>query len=377
MNLLLIDQLQYKHASFYLQRLRELEARYDNKATTIEGLLADFDYESGQILQGQTSALELGRKYAELADFCGDYVTAGHYLLRLRLTPRQRIAAQTVALKILRSHQKHDYLMRVLLNISSDYAQIGEYENAIQSAEEALTLANALNNTEAQNAIRMNLGTIHLEMRQGDKAVQHYGRVQDYDFENKMGKSAHLNGLGNSELLNGNFSQAIVYFEEALLLAEELGNIELKGIYLNGLSVAYMELRNFKKALDYSEAAIEAAERAGNRLSYGNCIGQRGNIHFQKKQYRQAVVYYLQAIDLVKDIDDKLGIANRYNNLGNVYTVLGDSAKALEYLTQAHALFIELGNTEWVGRVEQTIQYNRNPSSLPRRLVSRLFHFKL
>ncbi len=99
-----------------------------------------------------------------------------------------------------------------------------------------------------------------------------------------------------------------------------------------------------------------------------------GNLYYRSSNYNEAIKYYLSALSKAESLVDRLGTANRFNNLGNAYTHIGDSEEAIKYLTEARKVFLEIGNEQWVNNVDKLIEYNQNPLSLPRRLISRLLN---
>lgn len=81
----------YRHADYYLNRLRELDDTYLQEGQTTVTVLAEFDQDWSQILKGQHWASERKKSDSDAAILCSDYPNAGVHLLALHLSPHDRI----------------------------------------------------------------------------------------------------------------------------------------------------------------------------------------------------------------------------------------------------------------------------------------------
>jgi tetratricopeptide (TPR) repeat protein len=365
----LLLQTQQRAALYYLNLLRQIQEQFEGGAEA-EGL-AKFVADRDQILHAQATALDLARQDSEGVPLAGDLMTAGRSVLKMALTPRERITTQITALDVL---AEPEYRAHILINLSTDCSLVGDFDDALAYSQAASALADQLNNPLIRAAVRTNLGTTYLDMRQPERAKEQFSLAQDGADVGSFGQSAHLNGLGNTELLNKRPRKAIPYFEQALAIAEHLNSAELRGAYLLSLSIAYLDLRQYNNALDYAERALEASQIAGDERNIGAALGHIGNIYYRKGDHRRAIEYYLKASNSILKIDDRLGLANRYNNLGRAYLAIGNATESLVYLEKARDLFAEMGISEWVESVQKAIDYIKSPTSLPPVMLAKLIH---
>lgn len=360
---------------YYLERLRLYEQLYETGGAESYTALQNFELDAGQIDNCRQYAINLAEFYPEVIQLCGDFALAGRSLVSLRQTPRQRITFQKAVLGILESVER-EYEGRILVHLCADYSQVGEFEQAVTYGKRAIRIARLLNDLRLEKAARLNLGTVYINMGNVGDAEENY-QFSDTNTahpDDAIFHAARLGGLGSTEMMNGNPEQAEEYFRQALQFAESAKNLEMKAAFLNNLALTYLERKQLNKALEYARHGLETARGIGDKRTEGDCLGQIGTIYFRKKQYGLAIQYYTQAIDMAGDIEDRLGTANRYNNLGNAYTMVGNSEKAVQFLEKAQSIFAELGKQDWVRRVDRLLAFNRDPSTLPRRLVSRLLN---
>ncbi len=123
--------------------------------------------------------------------------------------------------------------------------------------------------------------------------------------------SAYINH-GNSNIILGNYKQALYYFEKAE--------------------------KNFEKQLSNPDVDLK---RTQNGLA--RAYASQGVVYSEQSNYFMSLEKYQKALEIYKNNDQKNNIAKAYNNIGIVYKAQGNSPKALEYFKKALPIQHQIG----------------------------------
>jgi ATP/maltotriose-dependent transcriptional regulator MalT len=121
-----------------------------------------------------------------------------------------------------------------------------------------------------------------------------------------------------------------------------LGSLKTHGAVLGNLGSAYYSLGQVEKAIEYYEDALVVAREIGDRRGEGNHLGNLGSAYYSLGQVEKAIEYHEDALAIAKDIRDRRGEGIRLGNLGNAYYSLGQVEKAIEYYEDAQKLTSEI-----------------------------------
>ena len=120
-----------------------------------------------------------------------------------------------------------------------------------------------------------------------------------------------INELGERKFQEGNYKEALEYFEKASKLGSDMA--------INNIGFYFLEIENnFEEAEKYFNKAIEK----GNMIAINNL----GVLNINKNNYEEAKKYFLLAID------KKCSFA--YNNLGGLYENVYQKYEEAEKLYQ-------------------------------------------
>jgi tetratricopeptide (TPR) repeat protein len=133
-----------------------------------------------------------------------------------------------------------------------------------------------------------------------------------------------LNALGRVNEVQGNFKNAINYYQRALKLA----NDTMEAVIRVNYGISLYELGQIDYAIEEYEASLEIAKRIKRHSTIEGCIQNLGTCYYQLRQYEKALEYFNEALKLTSD---DYTIQQIYNNIALVYEEYDNYHDALDY----------------------------------------------
>ncbi len=155
--------------------------------------------------------------------------------------------------------------------------------------------------------------------------------------------------LGLAHYYLGEAERAIGYYEQALVIAREIGDRRGEGIALLNLGLAFVDLGEVKPAITYYKEALVIGCEIRNRRLEGSILGNLGLAYADLDELGRAIGYYEQALVIARETEDRRSEGTQRGNLGLAYAALGEPKKALGYHEQALVIFREIGNRQGEG----------------------------
>ncbi len=164
-----------------------------------------------------------------------------------------------------------------------------------------------------------------------------------------------LTVFGMSAMANSDAHAAIVFFDEALELAEKHGIKWTKGQILNHKANAHRGLAEYGTTLRCLEEALNIYEDLGDTRSQGTVHASMANLYFSQGQFANALQCFYKAVSIQEKLNNKKALSTLYGNMGLLFVDLKEIEKALEYLEKALALSEENNNmvevSAWLGNI--------------------------
>jgi len=229
-------------------------------------------------------------------------------------------------------------IYRQTLNLQAmgaTYAQLNDFRTSLQLFEEALTLAQELENERLETPIRNYLGGINDVLGEVTKSRQHYERARQLArrLNDKLNEGAALNNIGKLYNDNGDFQKALDYYLQALPLFAEFP--PPRASILNNIGVANISLGDLERALDYLQQSLTILKTTNDRTNESNTLSNIGLAYSRLLKYQEALDYYGQARAMQQKIENRAQEAQTLDFLGATYSDMGQQEKALEYHQQA------------------------------------------
>ena len=173
---------------------------------------------------------------------------------------------------------------------------------------------------------------------------------------------AVLGNLGIAYSALGQVEKAIGYYEDALVIARDIGDRRGEGADLGNLGRAYSALGQVEKAIEYYEDALVIAREIGDRHGEGAALGSLGNAYIVG-QVEKAIEYYEDALVISREIGDRRGEGADLRDLGIAYSALGQVEKAIGYYENALTIGKEIKDPRIIDFCEQSLESLKNPGN--------------
>ncbi len=241
--------------------------------------------------------------------------------------------------------------------ISKRFFRNAKYSDAIKYANNALNIANELNNdllkAEAIQEIAVNFRKIN----DNSRALKLHTQALELAENVKDTFLIHCsyNGIGNVYFEYEDYPRAIEYFHKSLdYLGKTPINLLGKAINTNLLGESWLYMGNADSAMYYMILSYDTNVKLGSNLGKGICYNGFGLIYKKKKEYEKAIPAFKKAIDFFEPSSDTYYIAMGHYNLGETYLEMNQLKRAEFHLNMANELSNQIGNKSFA--VEALVQ---------------------
>ena len=160
----------------------------------------------------------------------------------------------------------------------------------------------------------------------------------------RQGEGVSLGNLGLAYYGLGEISNAIEFFEQALVIARQTADRRNEGNWLGDLGIAHAGFGKTHKAIEYYEQALVVARQVADRRSEGNWLGNLGIAYYSLGEISEAIKFYEQALAIHTEIGDQYGESTAFGNLGSAYYSLGKTRKAIKFHERHLTIAREIGD---------------------------------
>jgi DNA-binding SARP family transcriptional activator len=150
----------------------------------------------------------------------------------------------------------------------------------------------------------------------------------------KLAEAWMLNNLGMAFGVQS-MEQSLGYFEQALAIYREMGDVEGEARAANNLATACFDLRRFEDALAAAQRSLPVQQQAGRRRGEGLALLIMGGAARGLGSPADATGHLLQALDIFCELGSRDAEADALNDLGETYLALGQAADAIERLSES------------------------------------------
>jgi tetratricopeptide (TPR) repeat protein len=162
--------------------------------------------------------------------------------------------------------------------------------------------------------------------------------------EERRDESWCLNELGETCWKIGEYTRALEYYRQSLLILREWGNRQGESLTLNNIGLIYDLQCNYEQALQCYTQSLMMQREADSRTGEGSTLNNMAMVYMKQGRYEEALTCLQQSLSISLETGDKAGESATLNNIAAIYHSQGNTASALEYLEQGLAIRQELGD---------------------------------
>jgi two-component system, sensor histidine kinase PdtaS len=217
------------------------------------------------------------------------------------------------------------------------YANVSE---SMQYGQRGLELAEGKGDTNYIARFSTLIGVAYKNISKYDSAIFYYDKAILIDSikSNKIALSGHIANKGFVYKMKGEYVAALTaYFRALELMGNE--NPKMKITVLNNIGNVYADQLDHKQALIYYQQAKILAEENNIQNAIAYAYNNIGNVFFAQAQYDKALANFDTSLVIKRAINDSRGIASSLGNIGRIYLAQEQLDSAQYYFEASQSLY--------------------------------------
>lgn len=162
---------------------------------------------------------------------------------------------------------------------------------------------------------------------------------------------------GHVLALNGKYAEALVCYEAARDLFQQLAQPLDVAITMSGALQTLIYLGYYERAFQWAAAARTVFRRQGDRLRIARLDTNLANVLYRQDRFEEALALYRRAARMFRQHGDAQDVAIALRNMAVCYISLNDFARAEATYRKARAFCLRLGLHLLVAEADYNIAY--------------------
>ncbi|MEH2051656.1 CHAT domain-containing protein [Nostoc sp.] len=244
---------------------------------------------------------------------------------------------------------------RTLGSLGNAYLSLGQYSNATKFFQQSLAIFQDFGDLNGEANSLINLGNTYYYLGQYPKAIEFFqqslaifrdiiGDSPEMRFYQRNGEAGSLMSLGTAYTRMGQYSKAIEFYQQSLSIFQDNRNPNGEAKSLNNLGLAYRNLGQYAKAIEFFQQSLAIKQDIGDRNGEAISLSNLGTIYIDVGQYAKAIEFYQQSLAIESKIGDRNGEAGSLMGLGNAHNSLGQYANAIKFYQQSVSIQQDIGD---------------------------------
>jgi tetratricopeptide (TPR) repeat protein len=300
----------------------------------------------GYLFGNYDQAIQTLTKAAELAEASGNVEEAGCAYAFLELCHfdsgdfERVLALKKEVLRTMKQQFNLRWHTWGLCLASRAYVCLGRWDEAVEEAQKALSVAEEFSDNSMISFVAWNLSIAYTWKGDLARAVE-YGELTVQKAPTPADKAWGQRSLGWAWCRSGDTTRGIELLTPLLPIFQAGGFKSMEITLRCFLGEGYWLAGEDDKARQMLEKGLEVAERCGARYYAGFAQRLLGEIAL-KTNLAQAVSHFEKSIAIFREIKAENELALAYAGYGRLHKKQGEIARAREYLTKALEIFKRL-----------------------------------
>lgn len=232
---------------------------------------------------------------------------------------------------------------------------IEKYLEALKLWENLAVSEASVRDARLQSAtILRKIGKLYQSLGESEQALTYYNQALPIFTElGELSQQARtLHDLGMLYNVFGERQKVLDYLGAAQRLYRQIGDTAGIGLTFSNMGwIHYFFLGAKEKGMELYEQALRTYQKAGERIGESQALAQIAWGYYGLGDNEQALNYYKQSIEVSRQAGYKSGEAGASIYISQVYEALGKKQLALDALMTAQKLYQELDNRSELARV--------------------------
>jgi tetratricopeptide (TPR) repeat protein len=216
--------------------------------------------------------------------------------------------------------------------------RLGEFITADSLYQQALYLAQTLNDSCYISDVRIHLGILYCEQGRLDEGIMLF--EQSLDYYEKSGNtdavSDALLNIGVVMQMAGEYGKALKYMKESTGIAELSQVKSQMAVRYYHLADLYLDMRENEKAFEYCNKTLSVAEEIAAKPLATECNFLMGKYYMSEEMYKKAIDHFSTALSMVEKNNYKTLTANIYLWYAKAFLQLERIDEAIEKANSAY-----------------------------------------
>jgi tetratricopeptide (TPR) repeat protein len=240
-------------------------------------------------------------------------------------------------------------------------AELGDFDQALQAGEEAIRIAEELNEPYSRIAAYHGMGSVHARRGELSKAIAVLESAlelcREWDTHLPMWFAGVAPSLGHAYAMSGKAIEAIQLFEKAIEQVAAVGFNFAQSLSIGWLARAQLLAGRPVEAWGTASEALDVARRHHERGHEALIKGVIGQIAAEVKpaQLAEAESAYRDGLLIASELGMRPLVAHCHLGLGKLYRGTDKREQAEEHLTTATTMYRDMGMTYWLEKAEAEV----------------------
>ena len=221
---------------------------------------------------------------------------------------------------------------------------IGERKEAEINLTKALEYCRKIRDKDNESLILMSMGNLYGDMGQWDKAIEYFqdSLLISEEINNLRRKASILKGIGLACLFKGDTSTGYSYLKESINICKEIKALDVYAMALNNIGIYYDMLGRWKKAIEAYKESLSIAKKIKNIIVISNIMNNIGFAYSSLGESKQAIYYLKESVKIADKIGDIYNKGINYIHLGEEYLKKNEFTEVKYYIFHGEKIFDEL-----------------------------------
>jgi len=230
------------------------------------------------------------------------------------------------------SGDRHGELMTRLSLATLSYTR-SQYQQGSEYSKQALEIARSLGDRRGEGSALNNVAMCEVPLGMLESAREHMTAAAEAFREtgSLFAVAAAKTNLGLLDYQTGRWSDSLLEYGEARMLARQIGDQRLEAYTLHSIAVAYIALGDCDAAESFLDKAFAALNRAGDKQAAARAMSSLGRVKLKSGHVKEAEQLLREALDRLHTLPDRRAEADALNFLGQVLEKRSPSEARIQY----------------------------------------------